>query len=295
MKLGVVFPQTEIGVDPAIIRAYATGVEAAGFDHIVAYDHVLGHRPTDPAAWAELGPYTAEHQFHEVLVLFSHLAAITSRIEFATEVLILPQRQTVLVAKQAAELDLLSGGRFRLGIGVGWNPEEFRALGMDFRNRGARVTEQVETLRRLWASDAITVSGAFHAIASGGINPRPRSVIPIWIGGHAKVALKRAAAIADGLMLEHSIAEAPRVIGEVREMLVENGREADAFGFAARIQLDPDDVTGTVEKARAWERVGISHLSINTMDLGVAEPSRHLRLVRDFIRAWSPGSSRAQD
>jgi probable F420-dependent oxidoreductase len=289
LKLGVVFPQTEIGVDPATIRAYATGVEAAGYDHIVAYDHVFGHRPIDPRAWAELGPYTEEHQFHEVFMLFSHLAAITSRIEFATEVLVLPQRQTVLVAKQAAELDLLSGGRFRLGIGVGWNPEEFRALGMDFKNRGVRVAEQVETLRRLWTSDAITVNGAFHSIASGGINPRPRNAIPIWIGGHAHVALKRAAAIADGLMLEHSIAEAPRVIDSMREMLVANGRDRDGFGFAARIQLDPDDVAGTLEKARAWERVGISHLSINTMDLGVVEPGLHLRLLRDFMEAWLSG------
>lgn len=286
----MVFPQTEIGVDPATIRAYAIGVEAAGYDHIVAYDHVFGHRPDDPAAWAELGPYTATHQFHEVFVLFSHLAAITTRIEFATEVLVLPQRQTVLVAKQAAELDLLSGGRLRLGVGVGWNPEEFRALGMEFKNRGARVADQVETLRRLWASDAITAKGPFHTITSGGINPRPHRPIPIWIGGHAPVALKRAAAIADGLMLEHSVTEAPSVIAAVREMVASNRRNAADFGFAARIQLEPHDMAGTLEKARAWARVGISHLSITTMDRGVEEPSRHLRLARDFMEAWSPGA-----
>ncbi|HVC34358.1 MAG TPA: LLM class F420-dependent oxidoreductase [Chloroflexota bacterium] len=287
LKLGVVFPQTEIGTDPMTVRAYATGVEAAGYDHIVAYDHVFGHRPADRVAWAELGPYTDAHQFHEVFVLFSHLAAITTRIGFATEVLVLPQRQTVLVAKQAAELDLLSGGRLRLGVGVGWNPEEFRALGMDFQNRGARIVEQVETLRRLWASDAITVSGTFHNIASGGINPRPGHAIPVWIGGHAPVAIKRAAAIADGLMLGHSVAEAPQVIGYVKEMLTANDRDPAVFGFAARLQLDPDDMVGTLEKARAWVRTGISHLSISTMDRGVREPHEHLQLLREFIEAWS--------
>ena len=287
MKLGIVFPQTEIGVDPQVIRGYATGVEAAGYDHLVAYDHVLGHRPADPVAWAELGPYTDEHQFHEVFVLFAHLAAITTRIEFATEVLILPQRQTVLVAKQAAELDLLSGGRFRLGIGVGWNPEEFRALGMDFKNRGARVEEQVVTLRKLWSSGSITVIGRHHDIVSGGINPRPARLIPIWIGGHAPIAVRRAAAIADGLMLEHTIDEAPDLIASIREMLVSNGRDPREFGFAARVQLDPGDLADTVSRASAWESVGLSHLSITTMDCGVVEPQDHLRLALEFMTRWS--------
>jgi len=289
LKLGVVFPQTEIGIDPATIRAYATGVEDAGYDHIVAYDHVFGHRPADPAAWAELGPYTDAHQFHEVFVLFSHLAAITTRIEFATEVLVLPQRQTVLVAKQAAELDLLSGGRLRLGIGVGWNPQEFRALGMDFQNRGARVVEQVATMRRLWASDSISLNGTFHDIPPGGINPRPDHSIPVWIGGHAQVALRRAAAIADGLMLEHSVSEAPKVMSLVREMLKANDRDAAGFGFAARLQLEPGDVTGTLTKAHAWARTGVSHLSIITMDRGITRPLDHLRLLREFMEVWSAG------
>src|SRR6185437_6943472 len=156
LKLGAVFPQTEIGDDPAVIRAYAQGVEEAGFDFLAAYDHVLGHRPADPGQWRRLGPYTDEHGFHEVFVLFAYLAAVTTRLELVTEVLVLPIRQTVLVAKQAAEIDLLSRGRLRLGIGVGWNPEESRAMGMTFHERGRRVVEQVELLRRLWSEEVVT-------------------------------------------------------------------------------------------------------------------------------------------
>lgn len=287
MKLGVVFPQTEIGSDPNRIRSYAIGVEEAGFDHIVAYDHVLGHRPDDASAWAILGPYTDVHAFHEVFVLFSHLAAITSRIEFATEVLVLPQRQTVLVAKQAAELDLLSGGRFRLGIGVGWNPEEFAALGMNFHDRGKRVVEQVEILRRLWRDELTTVDGKFHTIKSGAVNPRPGRAIPIWIGGHATVALNRAAAIADGFMLEHSLEEAPAVIATLQAQLVENGRDPMKFGLAARIQLREDDLEAALKAAHAWEQVGATHLSVNTMEEGTGHPDDHLRLARTFIEAWA--------
>ena len=286
MKVGVVFPQTEIGNDPVRIRDYARGAEDAGFDHIVAYDHVLGHRPYDPVAWARLGPYTDAHPFHEIFVLFSHLAAITSRIEFATEVLVLPQRQTVLVAKQAAELDLLSGGRLRLGIGVGWNPEEFRALGTSFHDRGKRVEEQVAIIRRLWGDELTTVDGQFHTITAGAINPRPRRPIPIWIGGHTPVALKRAATIGDGLMLEHSLEEAPEVIASIRDQLVENGRDPRRFGFAARIDLPKDGVDGAIKKAAAWAAVGVTHLSVNTMDQGIKDPDEHITLSRAFIVAW---------
>jgi probable F420-dependent oxidoreductase len=286
MKLGVVFPQTEIGADPDRIRNYARGVERAGFDHLVAYDHVIGHRPQDPAAWAELGPYTDEHAFHEIFVLFAHLAAITSHLELATEVLVLPQRQTVLVAKQAAELQLLSGGRLRLGIGVGWNYEEFRALGMNFHDRGKRVVEQVKLLRRLWTEDLVSVDGEFHTITAGAINPRPVQPIPIWIGGYAPVALKRAAAIADGLMLEHTLAEAPAVIASVREGVIAAGRDPAAFGLAVRIQVRAGELEAAIDEARAWERVGVSHLSVTTMDEGVENPDDHLKLALAFMGAW---------
>jgi probable F420-dependent oxidoreductase len=287
MKLGAVFPQTEIGTDPERIRSYAIGIEEAGFDHLVAYDHVLGHRPQDPAAWANLGPYTDVHAFHEVFVLFGHLAAITSRIEFATEVLVLPQRQTVLVAKQAAELDLLSGGRLRLGIGVGWNPEEFRALGMNFHDRGKRSVEQIEVLRRLWTEELTTMDGSFHTIKAGAVNPRPAHEIPIWIGGHAAVTLKRAAAIADGFMLEDSLEEAPAVIATLQAQLIENRRDPLKFGLAARIQLRDDNLADALKQARAWEQVGATHLSVNTMDAGIADPDSHLVVASTFIEAWA--------
>jgi probable F420-dependent oxidoreductase len=287
MKLGVVFPQTEIGSDPDRIRGYAIGVEEAGFDHIVAYDHVLGHRPDDPATWAKLGPYTDTHPFHEVFVLFSHLAALTSRIEFATEVLVLPQRQTVLVAKQAAELDLLSGGRLRLGIGVGWNPEEFRALGMNFHDRGKRVVEQVEILRRLWRDELTTLEGQFHAIRAGAVSPRPSRAIPIWIGGSAAVTFKRAAAIADGFMLEDSLEAGPGAIASLRAELLEHQRDPMTFGLAARIDLREFAVEASLENARGWERLGVTHLSVNTMGGGIEDPDRHLMLVRSFIDAWA--------
>jgi len=287
VKIGVVFPQTEIGSDPERIRSYAVGVEEAGFDHLVAYDHVLGHRPNDAIAWANLGPYTDAHSFHEVFVLFSHLAAITSRIEFATEVLVLPQRQAVLVAKQAAELDLLSGGRLRLGIGVGWNPEEFRALGMNFHDRGKRVVEQVEILRRLWRDELTSVDGQFHTIRTGAIKPRPRGQIPIWIGGYAPVTLWRAATIADGFMLEHSLDEAPEAIAAIRRYLIENRRDPSRFGLAARIQLREGATDAAMEEARAWEKVGVTHLSVNTMDGGLGDPDGHVRLARVFAEAWA--------
>jgi probable F420-dependent oxidoreductase len=287
VKLGVVFPQTEIGDDPTMIRAYAQGVEAAGFDFLSAYDHVLGHRPSDPARWRELGPYTDAHAFHEVFVLFAYLAAITSRLELVTEVLVLPIRQTVLVAKQAAEIDLLSGGRLRLGIGVGWNPEESRAMGMNFRDRGKRVVEQVELLRRLWQDEIVTLHGQFHDVAEGGLKPRRRgSSIPIWIGGAAPVVLERAASIADGFMLEHSLEDAPRIIGEINRMRRERQREGQPFGFAARVHLRAEEVESAVGAARDWQEIGITHLAVETMDEGIKQPQSHLELALDFMSAW---------
>jgi probable F420-dependent oxidoreductase len=288
VKLGVVFPQTEIGDDPYAIRDYALGVERAGFDFLGAYDHVLGHRPADPARWREIGPYTDAHPFHEVFVLFSHLAAITSRLEFTTEVLVLPLRQTVLVAKQAAELHLLSGGRLRLGIGVGWNPEEFRAMGVSFQDRGQRVVEQVELLRRLWAEDLVTMVGRFHDVQQGGLKPRRRGQqIPIWIGGRAKVVLERAAAIADGFMLEHSLEEAPAVIDELNTYRRDRNRESLPFGLATRLHIREHDLPSAIETARQWKGLGITHLSVETMDEGIREPAKHLELAQAFMANWS--------
>jgi probable F420-dependent oxidoreductase len=287
VKLGVVFPQTEIGDDADGIRGYALGVEKAGFEFLSAYDHVMGHHPDDPERWRQRGPYTDEHPFHEVFVLFSHLAAITATLEFATEVLVLPLRQTVLVAKQAAELQLLSGGRLRLGVGVGWNVEEFRAMGVNFHDRGQRVVEQVELLRRLWGEDLVTLLGRFHDVRQGGLKPQlRRQQIPIWIGGRAKVVLERAAALADGFMLEHSVEEAPTVIDELNRIRKERNRESMPFGLAVRLHIRENDLPGAIKTARRWKELGISHLSVETMDEGITGPSRHLQLAEAFMSAW---------
>lgn len=285
-RLGVVFPQTEIGDDVAVVREFAVGAEKAGYDFLAAFDHVIGHRPADPKGWKEIGPYTDAHPFHEVFVLFSYLAALTTRIELVTEVLILPQRQTVLVAKQAAELQLLSGGRLRLGIGVGWNPEEYRALGLNFHNRGRRVAEQVAVLRRLWGEGLVTFHGEHHTIESGSLRPRPPMTIPIWIGASADVAIRRAAAIADGFVMDHGLEEAPEVIAALRSYLAAEGRKPEDFGLAARVQLLPGDIAGGVEATLAWQNLGMTHISVSTMNQKITDPRGHLQLALEFMEAW---------
>ena len=192
MRLGAVFPTSDIGSDPGAVRDFAQGVEALGLTRLVTYDHVLGaeHADREPKLW---GPYTERDAFHEPFVLFGYLAACTRTIELEVGVLVLPQRQTALVAKQAAEVAVLSGGRLRLGIGTGWNWVEYDSLGTEFGTRGARMTEQVEVLRRLWAEPVVTFEGRFHRIERAGILPRPAQTIPIWFGGSAEAQLKRAA------------------------------------------------------------------------------------------------------
>jgi probable F420-dependent oxidoreductase len=182
MKLGVIFPQTEIGNDPIAIRDYAQTAEALGYNHVLAYDHVLGANPDRPEGWR--GPYTHRTPFHEPFVLFAYLAGLTTQLHFVTGIIILPQRQTALVAKQAAALDVLSGGRLRLGVAIGWNPVEYEALGENFHNRGRRIEEQIQVLRALWQNELVTFDGEWYHIPDAGINPLPiQRPIPIWMGG----------------------------------------------------------------------------------------------------------------
>src|SRR5580704_7075363 len=196
MRVGAVFPQTEIGGDPADVRRWATTVEDLGYDHILAYDHVLGAGTDTRPGWQG---YTSETLFHEVFVLYGYLAAVTSRVELVTGVLILPQRQTALVAKQAAEVDVLSGGRLRLGIGIGWNSVEYEVLGPSFQDRGVRSEEQIALLRELWSTPVVTRASRWHRVDSAGINPRPAAgMIPVWLGGSADQTLRRVARIGDG-------------------------------------------------------------------------------------------------
>ena len=283
MKIGAVFPQTEIGPDPRGIRTYVAAVEAAGFDHIASYEHVLGAVRRDGLN----GPYGIEDQFHEVMVLFGFIAAISTRIELATEVLVLPQRQTALVAKQAAEIDILSGGRLRLGVGLGWNWVEYEALGADFRTRGRRIEEQVELMRRLWTEREVTFVSEEHTVTAAGLVPFPGRRIPIWLGTTADVGLRRAARIADGWQSEVGYGpDAEAKVQRLRHYLVEEGRDASTFGIAAEVGPGEEGV----QEARAWQTLGATHISVTTMGVGLATVDDHVASLIDFKRRWDASS-----
>lgn len=281
MRIGAVFPQTEIGSDPGVIREYVTAVEEMGFDHLVIYDHVVGasvaHRPD----WR--GPYTSETLFHEPFVLFGYLAALTTRLELVTGVIILPQRQTVLVAKQAAEVDVLSGGRMRLGVGIGWNEVEYEALGEDFHTRGRRLEEQVEVLRALWTQPVVTYTGKWHTITEAGLNPLPvQRPIPIWFGGVADVAMRRIARMGDGWMPQMPPNERAReLVEQLRADIRAAGRSEDAVGIEARLGLGQiRDEAGWTDFARGWRELGATHLDLNTMGSGFTDIGQHLDALR---------------
>ncbi len=236
MRIGVVLPQTELGGDPAAIRAYGQRVEELGFTHILAYDHVLGADPTVHQGWQ--GPYDIDSTFHEPFVVFGYLAAITS-LELVTGVIILPQRQTALVAKQAAEVDLLTGGRFRLGVGLGWNTVEYEALGERFTNRGRRSEEQVELMRQLWTQRTVTFEGQYHTVTGAGLAPLPtQQPIPVWFGAASDRAYERAGRLADGWfpMLEPgpSLDQARE---RVERAAAAAGRTAADLGMEGRVRL----------------------------------------------------------
>ena len=223
LRLGAVFPTSDIGDDPVAIRDFAQGVEELGLDHLITYDHVLGadHADRDPPL---TGPYTERDAFHEPFVLFGYLAAVTRRLELVVGVLVLPQRQTALVAKQAAEVALLSEGRLRLGIGSGWNWVEYDGLGMPYRSRAGRLEEQVDVLRRLWAEPLVTVHGQHHDIERAGILPMPGQPIPIWFGGGAEPQLRRAARLGDGFIASRADERARSQAQQVLSFLDEQGR-----------------------------------------------------------------------
>jgi probable F420-dependent oxidoreductase len=208
MQIGAVYPQTELGGDPTAVGQIGRAVEELGFAHLLAYDHVLGAVHADRAPRLT-GPYTEQHPFHDPFVMFAYLAGITERIQFATGVLILPQRQTALVARQAADVDLLSRGRLRLGVGVGWSHVEYEALGQDFHTRGARQEEQIGLLRRLFTEPVVDFSGRFDRIDRAALVPKPARPIPIWLGGSSEAAFDRAARLADGFIFIGGSIEAP--------------------------------------------------------------------------------------
>lgn len=267
MKFGVTFPQTEIGADPVAIRDFAQAAEGAGFDYLVTYDHVLGAHP-DRFVGKDVGfpstPYLYHNQFHEPFTLFAFLAGVTKRIELTTGIVILPQRQTALVAKQAAEVDLLSGQRLRLGVGIGWNFTEYESLNEDFHTRGARQEEQITVLRKLWTEELVTFQGRWHTLDRVGINPRPARPLPIWIGGGSKEPLlRRVARFADGWMpLLMPGQDAGAIIERLRYHLSQEGREIASFGLQANVRTERGSETDWVNEAKYLRSVGITHLGM---------------------------------
>jgi probable F420-dependent oxidoreductase len=288
MRLGAVFPQLEIGRDPAVIARWARAVEEMGYDHALAYDHVLGADPSTRPGWRG---YTHRDSFHEVFVLFGYMAAITESLGLMTGVLILPQRQTALVAKQAAEVDVLSNGRLRLGVGVGWNPVEYDALGEDFRTRGARSEEQIEVLRALWAEPLVTYRGRWHTIDAAGIEPRPAAGrIPVWIGGSAEATFRRVGRLGDGWLPQRAPdAEAAAILRRIRAYAEEAGRDPAEIGFEARITLASEPRESWAGFLAGWRELGATHLCVNTMGSGFADVEAHLDALRDVI-ALQPGA-----
>lgn len=282
MKIGVVFPQTEYGNDPATIIDYAQTAEALGYSHILAYDHILGANPHRPGGWQ--GPYTYQTPFHEPFVLFSFMAAITHRIEFATGILILPQRETAVVAKLAATLDVLSNGRFRLGVGIGWNEVEYIALNQNFKTRGQRIEEQIEVLRLLWKYDLVTYQGRWHTIPDAGLNPLPmQRPIPIWFGGHADAVLRRIARMGDGWLPNYrDAARAKPEIEKLAGYLAENGRSLADIGIEPRLSYGDGNPDTWQQFLHNWQEIGATHVSLNTMGLGFATPASHLQAMRHF-------------
>jgi probable F420-dependent oxidoreductase len=284
MHIGVVFPQTEIGADAGAVRAYGEGVEALGFTHVLAYDHVVGADPSVHAPWD--GPYDIHTTFHEPMVLFGYLAGVTA-LELVTGIIILPQRQTVLVAKQAAEIDLLTGGRFRLGIGIGWNQVEFEALGKEFSNRGRRVEEQIALLRRLWTEESVTFEGDDERVTGAGLAPLPiQRPIPLWIGGESTPVYERIGRLADGwfpqLPLGPRLDEARAIVERAAKAA---GRDPTQLGMEGRASLGREGLSELVDQVGRWRDAGATHVSINTMDAGLGAVDGHLVALAEAAEA----------
>ena len=275
MQIGVVYPQTELPTDPETVRTYVRRVEELGFQHIEIYDHVLGADPAVHAGWK--GPYDVDTTFHEPLVFFGFLAAIT-KLELVTGIVIAPQRQTALLAKQAAEVDILTNGRLRLGIGVGWNSVEYDGLGQDFSTRGHRQEEQIDLLRRLWTERSVVHDGRFDSINGAGLAPLPvQRPIPIWMGGRSPVAYRRIGRMADGWF--------PRLepgphLDEARSIIAaaaaEAGRDAAAIGMDGRVNVGTGGGEAIAEHVERWRDAGATHVSVDTMNVGLTDLEGHL-------------------
>ena len=284
MRIGVVFPQTEIGGAVDAVRAYGQGAEELGFSHVLAYDHVVGADPQAHAPWT--GPYDMHTTFHEPMVLFGYLAAITS-LELVTGIIILPQRQTALVAKQATEVDLLTGGHFRLGVGLGWNAVEYEALGQDFSNRGRRIEEQVGLLRRLWTEQSVTFGGRYERVTAAGLAPLPvQRPIPVWFGAQSPRAYERVGRLADGWFPQvppgPKLDEAVAIVAAAAKAA---GRDPSAIGVEGRVSWGAAGAAQVVEQVGRWRDAGATHVSINTMGAGLAAVGDHLTVLAEVASA----------
>lgn len=275
MQIGVVYPQTEIATDVATVRAYAARVEEFGYHHLLAYDHVVGADPEVHVGWQ--GPYNINTSFHELFVLYGFLAGITN-LELVTGIIISPQRQTVLLAKQAAEVDILSGGRFRLGLGIGWNAVEYEALGQNFETRGRRQEEQIGLLRRLWTERSVTHEGRFDRVTGAGLWPLPlQRPVPIWLGGSSVPAYQRAGGVADGWFPQMGPGSAlDEAIALVAEAAAGAGRDPALLGMEGRITFDGRDVDALTGGACRWQEAGATHLAVNTMGSALPGLDAHL-------------------
>ena len=300
MQIGVIYPQTEMETDPGAVQQFAQTVEAMGFSHVLAFDHVVGaNRASRPG---QTLPYDLDSSFHEPLVLFSFMAARTTKLGFITGVLILTQRQSVLVAKQAACLDVLSGGRLRLGVGSGWNLAEYEALGMAFETRGARIEEQIAVMRALWTERTVDFRGKEHLIPDAGLNPLPvQRPIPVWFGGggdrphfgqtaNLKV-VRRIARIGDGwIQPKMPLPRAQELTEVFRGYWREYGRDPGSVGIEVRIDLSLATQGDWAEELKAWEGMGASHVSLSTMGDGLFGVDAHLERLKLF-RDAAPAAS----
>jgi probable F420-dependent oxidoreductase len=276
MEIGVVYPQTELRGDPAAVRQIGRAVEDLGFDHLLAYDHVLGAVHADRTRQLT-GPYAEHDPFHDPFVMFAYLAGITERIQFISGVLVLPQRQTALVARQAADVDLLSGGRLRLGVGIGWNYVEYEALGQDFGTRGARQEEQIELLRRLFTEPVVDFAGRFDRVDRASLVPKPAGSIPIWLGGSSEAAFDRAARLADGfIFIGGAIDHTAETWQRLRGRLLDHQRPIEDFGADYVVRPQDAGVGELAAVIDAWREAGGTHVSLVTMGLGLTSADSHI-------------------
>ncbi len=292
MKLGVTFPQNVIGGDPKLVRDFAQTVEGLGYTHLVAYDHVVGINPASYPDWT--GPYTSADLFHDPFTLFSFIAGFTEKIELSPQIVILPQRQTVLVAKQAASLDMLSGGRLRLGVGIGWNHVEYAAMGENFRNRGKRSEEQIAVMRALWSNPHVVFEGKHHTIPDAGINPLPEEPLAIWLGGGVDATYDRIGRLGDGwLNIYHGPDKFQESVVKIHASAEKAGRDPKSIGLESWIGMSDDDSPELWRsEIEQWRNLGATHLTLNTIfgrghirAISARDAATHLQAMERYITA----------